>query len=75
LELFKFNIPFSSGCKQDNVEVFDGVDNTARLLGTFCGTPSQRTVTSSKNNLFVSFTSDGRGPEGSFKLKYTAVDR
>ena len=68
------DIASSTDCKQDGVELFDGVDNTARLLGRFCGTPSPKAVNSSKNTLFVSFKSDGRGPEDSFKLKYTAVD-
>ncbi len=49
---------FDTEYKYDEVNVYDGNDATAVLLGTFSGDEIPPLITSSGNELFVTFTSD-----------------
>ncbi len=53
----------------DLVRVYDGADDTAPLLGEFAGTDIPSSITSSGNQLYVTFHAYNTG-EG-FKLEYT----
>ena len=60
----------------DKVNVHDGVDDLAPLLGTFWGvTPWLRMVISSGESVFISFKTDRNGTFGGFKMKYRATRR
>ncbi|KAI0214015.1 Exoskeleton protein RP43 [Lamellibrachia satsuma] len=72
LEFLTFDVESSISCV-DSVKVYDGEDNSAPLLGTFCGTSLPGDVISSKPSLFVSFNSDSSVTRGGFKIKYTAT--
>ncbi|KAL3836256.1 hypothetical protein ACJMK2_021695 [Sinanodonta woodiana] len=45
-------------CTYDYVEVRDGADETAPLLGRYCGNQIPATLTTTQNSLFVKFRSD-----------------
>lgn len=53
------------------VQVYDGKDGTAHLLGTFTGTSMQDlSLTSTSNNLWLEFSSDPEGTAAGFRLIY-----
>ena len=69
---------YTSHCSYDNITVFDGLDASAPLLRTFCGTLLDRVVFSSGNTLFVSFRVHNGymyDEYNGFKIKYTSIDR
>ncbi|KAI0218622.1 Cubilin [Lamellibrachia satsuma] len=73
LEFLTFDVEEVIPCKYDNVTVYDGEDDSAPWMGTFCGTTLPRDLISSNRSLFVSFKSDSTETKGGFKIKYTAI--
>ncbi|KAI0218619.1 Exoskeleton protein RP43 [Lamellibrachia satsuma] len=73
LEFLTFDVEEVIPCKFDNVTVYDGEDDSAPLMGTFCGTTLPRDLISSNRSLFVSFKSDSSLTKSGFKIKYTAI--
>ncbi|XP_067027018.1 serine-rich adhesin for platelets-like isoform X2 [Acropora muricata] len=59
----------------DSVTVYDGVDETGKMLGVFFGgnLPSEEGIISSSNTLFVMFRSDKNGSFKGFSASYIAV--
>ncbi|XP_074612298.1 uncharacterized protein LOC141866665 isoform X6 [Acropora palmata] len=59
----------------DSVTVYDGVDETGKMLGVFFGgnLPSEEGIISSSNTLFVMFQSDKNGSFKGFSASYIAV--
>ena len=53
----------------------DGVDVSATVLGTFCGSTLPHDIFSNSNSLFVSFKSDAHVTGDGFSIKYTAIVR
>ena len=63
-------------CRFDYIELFDGADEGARLLGKVCSTDNddhQIVFTSSSNKMFIKFTSDDTINQGGFKLKFRTL--
>ncbi|XP_033647325.1 fibrillin-2-like [Asterias rubens] len=58
LTFSSFEVEESSGCYYDYVQVFDGADDTATLIGRFCGDETPRTITSTGSKLLIKFISD-----------------
>ena len=70
---FKFEI--SSGCQKDYIEVFDGSDNTAPLIGRFCGHDMPEPVVSTANFLsLVMVTNDDVTSRGFIALYRQIAD-
>ncbi|XP_021367069.1 uncharacterized protein LOC110459233 [Mizuhopecten yessoensis] len=63
----------SLGCWYDSLQIFDGSNSGEDSLGTFCGTSSDNTVTSSGREMYVVFQSDGSLQMRGFKLIYKQV--
>jgi len=61
----------SNNCTKDAVEVFDGVDDAAPLVGRFCGNTVPTALTSQGSALFVKFRSDYVGQMSGFRATYT----
>ena len=74
LEFLRFDVESSSTCDYDSVTAYDGMDYTAPLLGTFCGSTLPGNIISSQSSLLVSFKSDSSKTMDGFMIKYTAVD-
>lgn len=57
------------------LQLFDGYNAHAPLVGTFCGTSIPGSFESSTNNVFLKFTSDGTNTGGGFTVFYTINSR
>ncbi|KAI0218615.1 Cubilin [Lamellibrachia satsuma] len=74
VEFLTLSVENHSNCNYDNVKVYDGVDASAPLKGTFCGTTLPRDdINSTTNSMFMAFQSDSSVTKGGFKIKYTAI--
>ena len=56
------------------LQVFDGANNEARLLGTFCGTSVPKKVRSTSNVLLVTFFADGTINGNGFNISFSQTD-
>jgi len=65
-----FNIEFCTSCCFDSVKVYDGADDSAPLIGLFCGGKLPEDLISSSNYLFVSFKSDAYVRKDGFRSTY-----
>ncbi|XP_035670113.1 cubilin-like [Branchiostoma floridae] len=59
-------------CEYDKLVVYDGVNEKAEMLGTFCGTHAFLRIVSSRNHLFMRFTSDTSLTMAGFYASYTS---
>ena len=53
------------------LQVFDGANSEARLLGTYCGTSAPKKVRSTSNVLLVTFFSDGTINGNGFNISFS----
>ncbi|XP_068190202.1 bone morphogenetic protein 1-like isoform X2 [Antennarius striatus] len=58
-------------CAYDHLEVYDGRDDRAPSLGSFCGSRKPSPVISKGNNLFLRFFSDNSVQKRGFEASYT----
>ena len=68
LELVFFR--FDTESNNDYVYVYDGGSPSSPLIGTYSGSSTPAPITSSSNNLYVRFTSDGSVVFGGFVALY-----
>ncbi|XP_051775015.1 CUB and sushi domain-containing protein 1 [Erpetoichthys calabaricus] len=66
-------ISFVTEQNWDSLEVFDGGDNTATLLGSFSGTTVPALLNSTSNQLYLHFYSDISVSAAGFHLEYKTV--
>ncbi|MFT4849814.1 MAG: Zn-dependent metalloprotease [Sediminicola sp.] len=64
---------FNTEQNYDGVAVYDGVDNTAPLLGQYSGSSIPSSVTSSGGNMFVEFISDPAERDNGWTANYTST--
>lgn len=62
----------SEFCSCDYVEVRDGANSSARLLGTFCGTNNTDAIYSSGQHLWVRFRSDDAVADSGFVAQFSS---
>ena len=74
LEFQSFDVEYEENCDNDVAKVFDGPDNLAPQLGSFCGNELPDDVVSADNTVYVSFETDSSTKWDGFEIKYTAVD-
>jgi len=71
----KFHLEFQSICAHDSVIVFDGANDTATELGTYCGEIKDKfKYWSIKTKLSIKFKTDGAKQFPGFTASYRAVD-
>ncbi|EDV28197.1 uncharacterized protein TRIADDRAFT_53561 [Trichoplax adhaerens] len=58
-------------CNFDYVELRNGNSTTAPFVGRYCGNNPPATFTSTGNNLYIKFKSDGSSSGNGFRLSYT----
>lgn len=63
----------STHSSADFVTVYDGNSSSASLTGRYNGSSVPEPITSSTNNLYVQFTSDGAGNLPGFKARYRGI--
>eukprot|EP00058_Branchiostoma_floridae_P026512 XP_002612003.1 hypothetical protein BRAFLDRAFT_86962 [Branchiostoma floridae] len=61
-----------AGCIYDALKVYDGTDESAPLLGTYCGETNPLDVTSSGGQMFITFSSDSSYTERGFIIQYSS---
>ncbi|XP_043915904.1 CUB and sushi domain-containing protein 1-like [Protopterus annectens] len=66
-------ISFTTEHNWDSLEVFDGGDNTATMLGSFSGTTVPPLLNSTSNQLYLHFYSDISVSAAGFHLEYKTV--
>ncbi|XP_048355110.1 CUB and sushi domain-containing protein 1-like isoform X3 [Sphaerodactylus townsendi] len=66
-------ISFVTEQNWDSLEVFDGGDNTATMLGSFSGTTVPALLNSTSNQLYLHFYSDISVSAAGFHLEYKTV--
>ncbi|MEE6484219.1 hypothetical protein FKM82_013795 [Ascaphus truei] len=66
-------ISFVTEQNWDSLEVFDGGDNTASMLGSFSGTTVPALLNSTSNHLYLHFFSDISVSAAGFHLEYKTV--
>ncbi|KAJ8312324.1 hypothetical protein KUTeg_009697, partial [Tegillarca granosa] len=71
LAFTRLDVEYSANCLYDAIMVFDGPDDTANLIGSFCGNSAPSSIQSSSNKLFIKFESDATNIGGGFDLLYT----
>jgi Zn-dependent metalloprotease len=64
---------FTTEQNYDGVAVYDGVDNTAPLLGQFSGSSIPNSVTSTGGSMFVEFLSDPAERDNGWTANYTST--
>merc|ERR1712142_394085 len=73
LNMEDFEVEYNSNCAYDYVTVYDGKDEKAPKMGTFCGTTIPKQVRSSGQFLYMTFHSDGSVTKRGFMGKYKSV--
>ena len=69
------DIEFCTNCCFDAVKVYDGADDSAPLLGLFCGDKLPEDLISSSNYVFVSFKSDAYTTKDGFRITYKTTGK
>ncbi|NXY42567.1 CUBN protein, partial [Ceuthmochares aereus] len=62
-------------CRYDYVKLYDGDNENANLVGSFCGSAMPAPFLSTRNSLTVRFTTDSSVEREGFNATYTTVDR
>uniref|UniRef100_A0A8C9LFB5 Cubilin n=1 Tax=Pavo cristatus TaxID=9049 RepID=A0A8C9LFB5_PAVCR len=62
-------------CQYDYVKLYDGGNENANLVGTFCGSTVPAPFLSTSNSLTVKFITDNSVQREGFNVTYTTVDR
>lgn len=57
-------------CAYDYVEVRDGSSESDPLIGRFCGSQNPQDISSSSNQLWMKFASDGSVNRGGFSASF-----
>ncbi|NXC49902.1 BMP1 protein, partial [Penelope pileata] len=60
-------------CAYDHLELYDGRDARAPLLGRFCGAKEPEPITSSSNRMFLKFVSDNSVQKKGFEATHSTV--
>ncbi|XP_076459085.1 tolloid-like protein 1 [Babylonia areolata] len=70
LKFQSFEIENHDNCVYDFLEVRDGTDQTAPLIGRYCGYKIPDDIKSAGNHLYVKFVSDGSVQKAGFAAKF-----
>ncbi|NP_001084377.1 tolloid-like protein 2 precursor [Xenopus laevis] len=66
-----FEIEQHQECAYDHLELYDGPNGKAAILGRFCGSKEPSPVVASTNNMFLRFYSDASVQRKGFQAKYS----
>ncbi|KAI8499746.1 hypothetical protein Bbelb_227970 [Branchiostoma belcheri] len=62
-----------ANCAYDALKVYDGANDKAPLLGTFCGEENPPEFTSSGDRMFITFSTDSSYNQRGFIMEYSSV--
>lgn len=67
----EFEVEQHQECAYDHLEVYDGPDSRAPVLGRFCGSKKPDPVVASGSSLFLRFYSDASVQRGGFQAEHS----
>ena len=73
LKFQSFEIENHDNCVYDFLEIRDGEDSAAPLIGTFCGYKMPKDIKSTSNSLWIKFVSDGSVQKAGFSASFMKV--
>ncbi|CAL1537018.1 unnamed protein product [Lymnaea stagnalis] len=68
-----FNLEYQKDCEYDSVTVYDGFNDSAPVLGMFCGNKLPGPKVSESSSLLVRFTTDNTIQEKGFSFEFKKV--
>jgi len=71
-ESFELEEPLSQTTCYDALTVYDGVNDEAPVIGSYCGTQLPSDILASTNHLFIVFQSDDSETAAGFRAHYSA---
>uniref|UniRef100_H2ZHT6 Metalloendopeptidase n=1 Tax=Ciona savignyi TaxID=51511 RepID=H2ZHT6_CIOSA len=69
----EFELESQPDCAYDHLEIYDGADATAAILGRYCGSKRPTPIVASTNHMFVKFFSDASVQKRGFSASHTTV--
>ena len=73
LKFQSFEIENHDNCVYDFLEIRDGDNSAAPLIGTYCGYKMPKDIKSSSNSLWIKFVSDGSVQKAGFSASFMKV--
>ena len=73
LNFSEIDVESHRSCNYDFVKIYNGPDETAPLLGSYCSRHAPSTLTSSSNEVLIVFKSDSSNTGRGFKATYTSI--
>ena len=64
-----------SEATNDRLTIYDGPNNSSRLLGTYSGAHNNEQINSSSNSIFLQFRSDYSINSDGFSIRYSTVNK
>nr|Q9NH13.1 RecName: Full=Exoskeleton protein RP43; Flags: Precursor [Riftia pachyptila]AAF37867.1 exoskeleton protein RP43 [Riftia pachyptila] len=71
LHIYRFNIEVEANCEYDSLTVYKGPNDSAPMLGKYCGETIPTFMVSSGNTMFIKFQTDGSARKPGFWIGYT----
>lgn len=71
LDIESSGFGISQVCIYDYLEIYDGADATAPLIGTYCGTDEPQGISSTGNSLTFVFVSDGATEQAGYEILWS----
>ena len=62
---------FATEANYDKLKIFDGQDNMGNVIKILEGELGQHSITSTRNEIFLEFTSDPFGGKNGFLIRYS----
>jgi len=73
-ESFELEDPLADTTCYDAVTVYDGANDEAPLIGSYCGSEIPSDILASTNHLFIVFLSDASETAAGFRAHYSAKE-
>lgn len=70
LNFIRFDLENSSNCTRDYLEIREGLNESNRLIGRFCGSYVPNRLQSTSNELYLKFVSDDSNSKTGFNITY-----
>ncbi len=73
LNFTEIDLETHSSCSYDYLQIFNGRDESAPVIGKYCSRHAAVTLTSSSNEVVLKFSSDSSNTGRGFSVSYTSI--